>query len=488
MSRSTPEHRSIPEHRDAVRALLARTRPDDVARAVPLHAAAGRVLARDLLAPLALPPHTNSQMDGFAVRVADLAAAHRGEDVVLAVHDTRAAGAAPARHTPGTATAVMTGAVLPAGADAVVPVERVVPPRFDTSPVTVPAETARATREGTFVREAGSDVARGQVALPAGTVLGAAARGACAALGLTGEDTVTVHRGPRVLVVSGGDEVVPAGRPLPVGSVHDANGPLLEAWLRENGVEHVARLRVDDDPAAFVAALHDALAGSGAELVVTSGGISAGAFEVVRQGLEREGTGMWFGHVAVQPGGPQGCGLVRGVPVLCLPGNPVSTWVSCEAFVRPALADVWGCCPPARWSTAALDAPVQPLDSRTQLRRGTLLSTTPPRVALVGGASSHLMTAAARADVLVCIPPGARELPEGEPVAVLGLAGGVLPGVPAAAGPGEETAHEHHPPGPGRPGHPAPRADPDPAARRPGRAAPPPAGGGTGDTRPGGQR
>ena len=131
MSRTPSAHRTISEHRDAVRALLrcarARGREDDAARPVPLAAARGRVLAEDLVAPLDLPPHTNSQMDGFAVRVADLAPAHGAGQVTLPVHGTRAAGAAPAPHVPGTATAVMTGAVLPEGADAVIPVERVLP-------------------------------------------------------------------------------------------------------------------------------------------------------------------------------------------------------------------------------------------------------------------------------------------------------------------------------------------------------------------------
>ena len=209
--------RSLEAHQHELAELLSLTRPDDVVASRPLGRAGGRVLARDLLAPLDLPPETNSQMDGFAVRTADLVVLGPGGErapVELPVIGVRAAGAVPARHEPGTATAVMTGAVLPAGADAVIPVEHVHPPRFDAPVVTVAPETADATAPGTFVREAGSDVARGEVALPAGTVLGAAALGACAALGLTGEDPVTVQHGPRVLVVSGGDEVVPAGSPV----------------------------------------------------------------------------------------------------------------------------------------------------------------------------------------------------------------------------------------------------------------------------------
>ncbi|RLY94389.1 molybdopterin molybdenumtransferase MoeA [Kocuria tytonicola] len=433
--------RSMEQHRSALRELLARTRPDDAAALLRLDAAAGRILAGDLLAPLALPPETNSQMDGFAVCTADLRAPRVGGDAAAAplelpVVGISAAGSPPARHECGAATAVMTGAVLPEGADAVIPVERVHPPRFDTPVITVPAETAAATAPGTFVREAGSDVARGAVALPAGTVLGPAALGVCAALGLTGADTVLVRRGPRVLVVSGGDEVLPAGAPLRPGTVHDANGPLLRSWFESAGAESVTHLRVDDDVDAFTARLRCTVGEDHPDLVVTSGGISAGAFEVVRQALERIAADVWFGHVAVQPGGPQGCGTVLGVPVLCLPGNPVSTWVSCESFVRPALAAVWGCCAPPRWVEARLGETMTPLDGRTQLRRGILDtvggSDLPdgtgrvPRVSLVGGASSHLLTAAARADVLVRIPPGTDPLPVGTAVAVLPVAGGVV--------------------------------------------------------------
>ncbi|RKQ36954.1 molybdopterin molybdotransferase MoeA [Kocuria tytonis] len=427
--------RSIEAHQGELRALLARAAPDDATETVPLARAAGRVLARDLVAPLDLPPHTNAQMDGFAVRVSDLAAVPPDGGIDLPVTAIRAAGAAPAVHTAGAATAVMTGAVIPEGADAVVPVERVSPPRFDTPLVTVPGSVARDVAEGAFVRAAGSDVARGAVALPAGTLLGAAALGACAALGLTDTSPLPVRQPPRVVVVSGGDEIRPAGETLPPGAVHDANGPLLAAWLRAAGVDSVTRLGVDDDPDAFLARLGDVVARVRPHLVITSGGISAGAFEVVRLALGRAGREMWFGHVAVQPGGPQGCGTLLGVPVVCLPGNPVSTWVSCELFVRPALAAVWGCCEPPRWFTARLQEPVQPLPDRTQLRRGVLdHSDCPPRVSLAGGASSHLLTAAARADALVRIAPGAQQLPAGTPLAVLPVAGGPRAGAPVTAG------------------------------------------------------
>lgn len=430
--------RSIEDHASSVRAVLARGYDAADARVErPLARARGAVLARDVMAPIALPPFTNAQMDGFAVRTSDLAEAACGDgSITLPVSGTQAAGAAPSELLRGTAMAVMTGAALPRGSDAVIPVERVVPSSFDTARITVTAKIAAGIEPGTFVRAEGSDVERGSVALPAGTVLGAAALGACAALGLDGTATITVRRGPAVLVITGGDEVLAAGQPLSPGAIYDANGPLLASWLEDAGAHSVTTLSVTDDSAAFSRRLREAVDGAAPHLIVTSGGISAGAFEVVRVTLEREAH-MWFGHVAMQPGGPQGCGHYRGVPVLCLPGNPVSTWVSCEMFLRPALAEVWGCCAPPRWSTAVLAEPVGPLPGRTQLRRGVLENANDaarePAVRCEGGASSHLLMSAARANVLLRVPAGDQELPAGTRVQILPVSGGSI---------GQESASE----------------------------------------------
>ena len=423
--------RSIDDHAAAVCDALAHGYDAAVAGLeLPLARARGRVLARDLTAPISLPPFTNSQMDGFAVRSSEFRGTPDGEgNVTLPVSGTQAAGAAPSALAPGTAMAVMTGAALPAGADAVIPVERVTPSSFDTDRITVTAENAATIDPGTFVRAEGSDVERGSVALPAGTTLGPAALGACAALGLDGAATVTVRNGPAILVVTGGDEVLAAGQPLEPGAIYDANGPLLEAWLEEAGAFSVTTLSVTDDPEEFSRRLRKAVAGAAPHLIITSGGISAGAFEVVRVTLEREAQ-MWFGHVAMQPGGPQGLGVYRDVPVVCLPGNPVSTWVSCEMFLRPALADVWGCCTPPRWASAVLAEPVRGLPGRTQLRRGVLETTDDaarePVVRCVGGASSHLLMSAARANVLLRIPAGANELTSGTRVQILPVSGGAI--------------------------------------------------------------
>ena len=423
--------RSIEEHASSVRAVIARGYDAAAARLeVPLARARGAVLACDLLAPIALPSFTNSQMDGFAVRTAELRGPADGEgNLTVPVSGTQAAGAAPSALTPGTAVAVMTGAALPTGADAVVPVERVTPSSFETDRITMKAEIAAGIEPGTFVRAEGSDVERGSVALRAGTVLGPAALGACAALGLVGTATVTVRRGPSVLVVTGGDEVLAAGQPLRPGAIYDANGPLLESWLVEAGAASVTTLSVTDDPDEFSRRLRAAVDSAAPNLIVTSGGISAGAFEVVRVTLEREAE-MWFGHVAMQPGGPQGCGHYGEVPVICLPGNPVSTWVSCEMFLRPALAHVWGSCAPSRWASAVLAESVRGLPGRTQLRRGVLEpaddAAREPAVRCVGGASSHLLMSAARANVLLRIPAGDQEFPAGTRVHVLPVNGGAI--------------------------------------------------------------
>ena len=420
--------RSIEQHERAVRDLMADGARRPPAQRVVLDDASGRVLAEDVRAPLDLPALPNSQMDGFAVATADLEE-RAGGARTLRVAAIQPAGARPVAHTPGTATAVMTGAVLPGGADAVIPVERVEPATFDTPEITVTAAEAAETAPGRYVRPAGSDVTRGAVALPAGTLIGPAALGACAALGFTGSHPLPVRRGPHVLVISGGDEVVAPGEDLRPGTVYDANGALLAGWFAGAGAASVRRLRVNDNLGEFVDALERTVTGASPDLMVTSGGISAGAFEVVRVGLQRVAE-MWFGHVAVQPGGPQGCGSYRGIPVLCLPGNPVSTWVSCEIFVRPALADVWGCCGASQWFTAVLAEPVRQMPGRVQLRRGVLEAgpaagpALEPVVRCEGGPSSHLLMSAARATVLLRIPEGTGPLPSGTRVAVLPVTGG----------------------------------------------------------------
>lgn len=422
-----PDRRSVGDHAAAVRNLVAPalaaargagTETVEVA-ALLARAASGaapfpRVLARDTVAAVALPGFDNSQMDGYAVRAADLAGAGAGAPVELPVGAPVPAGTQPPPLDPGTAAPVMTGAPVPAGADAVVRIEDADPPRFpEPSPGPRPTAAVRfaaPVEAGTFVRRAGSDVAVGDRLLPAGTPVGGAQLGALVAAGVA---TVDLAPPPHVLLVSTGSELVPAGeRPGPA-QVHDANGAALTAALAAAGARVTHRV-VPDDPAALRRTLAEAPAD--VALVVTTGGVSAGAYEVVRQTLDD----AWFGHVAVQPGGPQGLGTVtlgtgRDVPLVAFPGNPVSAFVSFELFLRPVLARATGAEPGRRATGRAPLA--EPLDSPPalhQVRRGRLDDD--GRVRMVGGPGSHLLTHLAAATILVHVPPGVAHLAAGDPV------------------------------------------------------------------------
>ncbi|MDO5721327.1 MAG: molybdopterin molybdotransferase MoeA [Actinomycetaceae bacterium] len=370
---------------------------------LPLSQAAGRVCAEPVLAPQPSPLFNNSQMDGFALSAAHL----QMLPTRLKVGPTVAAGAdVDALYPNGLLDAVapvMTGARLPVGCVAVVPVERCVPGSFadaDREGVWVPA-----VAEGLFVRERGSDVAAGDLVLEAGARLDALA---LAALRGVGVERVPVWQRRRAVVCFGGAEVGGSGP----AQVPEVNGSLLSDLCATHGIEVVARVRTDDRVERLRADLRQALRLHRPDVVVTSGGISHGRFEVVRQLLEGEDV-AWFGHVAQQPGGPQGLAVFDSVPVVCLPGNPISTLVSFRLFVAP----VWGDLSP-RFShpvfgavSAFLDGPVEGLpDTRVQLRRAFLRADNHGSlvVSVLGGGSSHLLAQAASANALAWVEPGAR--------------------------------------------------------------------------------
>ncbi len=406
---------TVAAHRAAVHALLAPLRSAERVERLPLLAAQGRGLAADILAPLDLPPFANSQMDGFAIRSADVAGSDvGGSDVAgsagteLTVVAPVPAGAAPADLVPGTAAPIMTGAMMPPGADAVVPIEHAVPDSFPDP--AVPA-TVRlpATAAGTFIREAGSDIHAGEPALAAGTFLGPGQLGLLAALGLT---EVPVHRRLRVLLVTTGDEVVEPGRPLEVGKIYDSNGTLLESAMRQAGLE-VARTGISADrPEELVALLR--LHAPAVDLIVTTGGVSKGAYEVVRQAMA--GHEVYFTSVAMQPGGPQGIGTFDGVPVLGFPGNPVSCLVSFEMFLRPVLSELFGNPAPRPVVRARLAGALTSPGHKHQVRRGTL--SPDGTVRLEGGTGSHLVHALAHSNALVHVPAGTSALADGAEVEV----------------------------------------------------------------------
>lgn len=378
--------------------------------------ARGRVLAADIASPLPVPPFANSQMDGYAVRSADIAAASADHPVRLPIGPVRAAGDAAGTHRPGTATPVMTGAAIPAGADAVVPIEIVDPPRFlgiggsDGDPGAGVAFSAPVA-PGAFVREVGSDVTDGQLLLTAGTRLGPAQLAALAAVGLT---SARVRPRPRVLLVSTGHELRAPGEQLESGQIYDANTASLAASLLDTGADVACATAPDDADAllAIVAAHPDA------DLLITTGGVSAGAFEVVRDALEPRGVS--FGHVAMQPGGPQGAGMLRReglapLPVVAFPGNPVSALLSFEMFLRPLLRRAAGLRERREVRWLPLAHAIESPQGKHQIRRGMLRD---DGSVSVGAPGSHLLHDYARATVLVHVPSGIAALPAGAEVEV----------------------------------------------------------------------
>lgn len=389
----------VADHLARVESLLVPLR-SRTTETLPLLAALDRVTAAEIVSPIALPPFRNSQMDGYAVRAADVAEVPVTLPVVREI--AAAAGDAGALE-PGTSIRIMTGAPIPAGADAVVPVE-------DTASAVEPVETVTITRAravGEYVREAGSDLAAGAVLLPAGQRLASRHLAALAAAGL---DTVEVLTQVRVAVISTGSELVAPGEPLGPGQIPDANGVALAAAVRAAGAQLDAQGRVFDD-AATLAAVFDEAIGAGAELLLTSGGISMGEHEVVRELLEP--LGAHVDVLAMQPGGPQALATYRGVPVVCFPGNPVSSQLSFELFVAPLLRELAGM-PPRRTETRRLAHAVTSAAGRRQFLRGTRID--PDRVATVSGPGSHLVAALAASDVIIDVPADVVDLAEGDPV------------------------------------------------------------------------
>ena len=308
----------------------------------------GRVLAEDVTAVVPVPPWTNSAMDGYAVRAKDTTGACPQTPVVLPVNGDVPAGAAPRPLVAGTAQRIMTGAMLPRGADAVVKVE-------DTDqapgphPIPARVEIRTAASPGLNVRRAGENVAAGDPVMAAGTRLSAAAISALASVGL---GSVLVRPQVRVAVVSTGAELRDAGQALEPGTIPDSNSLLLAGLVAEQGAACTSVARSGDTADALAEVLRQAAAG--ADLIVTSGGVSAGAFDPLTmlaqtqaQRGEEAPVHLDFVKVAMQPGKPQGHGWVladdgRRVPIICLPGNPVSVLVSFTTIVAPALARLAG--------------------------------------------------------------------------------------------------------------------------------------------------
>ncbi|HET6166673.1 MAG TPA: gephyrin-like molybdotransferase Glp [Marmoricola sp.] len=377
----------------------------------PLLETLGLPAVTDIVSPLSLPIFDNSAMDGYAVVFRDVAEATPERPVHLPVVGEIAAGQTKIfAMSPGTAVRIMTGAPVPTGCNAVVPVE-------DTDDGVAKVLINRAPTEGQHIRKAGEDIREGDVVLRAGERLDARRVGLLASVGI---GRVSTRPRPRVVIMSTGSELVEPGEQLARDSIFDANSYLLAAAARHAGAIAYRVSASPDDPEAFSEALSDQLVR--ADVVVTSGGVSKGTHDVVKEALSTLGT-VRFREVAMQPGKPQGFGVIGedGTPIFTLPGNPVSAYISFELFVVPALRKMMGLLPFNRTLVRArITTDVTSLPGRRQFLRGLF----EPRVGgsvvtPVGGAGSHLMGGLSQANALIVLAEDVTEVTADSDVPVL---------------------------------------------------------------------
>ncbi|WP_340378263.1 gephyrin-like molybdotransferase Glp [Streptomyces sp. SS7] len=423
---------SVDEHLEDILATVRPLEPIEL----QLPDAQGCVLVEDVTVALSLPPFDNSSMDGYAVRVADVAGASEEFPAALEVVGDVAAGqAADLLYVgPGQAARIMTGAPLPHGAETVVPVEWT-DGGLGEGPVTgmrarslAPEQTSghvrvyRPAEARAHVRAKGSDVQAGDRALDAGTVLGPPQIALLAAIG---RGTVRVRPRPRVVVLSTGSELVQPGEELGAGQIYDSNSFALTAAARDAGAIAYRVGAVADDAETLRSTIEDQLVR--ADLLVTTGGVSVGAYDVVKEALshvgdeDEAGSGIEFRTLAMQPGKPQGFGSIGPdhIPLLALPGNPVSSYVSFELFVRPAIRTLMGLEDVHRPTTRArlaADKAIRSPKGRRQFLRATCADGT---VRPVGGAGSHLVAALAHADALIVVPEDVESVEPGAEVEVV---------------------------------------------------------------------
>jgi len=388
--------------------------------AVPLDAALGRVLAEDVTSAIAVPPFDSSGMDGYA-----LVAGRGGELEVIG--EARAGHPFAGSVAPGSAVRISTGALVPEGADAVVPVERTAAVKPDGieagvrlmhdmaahgghDRISVP-ETTR----GANIRRAGEDIPINAVVLRAGARLGPAELGVAASVGRA---QVSCSLRPRVAVLITGDELTPPGEPLGPGRIYGSNGFALAAQVERAGAVVSGRSTVPDDPDGTRAAIAQAL--DAADVVLVSGGVSVGPHDHVKPALQELGVEERFWGVRLRPGKPTWFGTRDGTLAFGLPGNPVSAMVTFQLFARPALAALQGAAPEAPRLTARLDAAIRRNPQREQAIRVRLLQSEngPTARPTTGAQGSHVLTSMLGADALALIAPGDGELAAGDRVEV----------------------------------------------------------------------
>ncbi len=388
---------------------------------VSLETALGRVLASPIVAGIDLPPFAHSSMDGFAVRAADVASATPETPVRLAVSGDIAAGADNLPELePGTAIRIMTGGPIPKGADCVVPVEatgEIGPMAGAELPMSI--QVLRASHPKQYVRPSGLDVTRGQEVLKAGHRLRPQDLGLLASLGVAEPNVV---RRPRVAVLSTGDELVPVEAPLGPGKIRDSNGVTIRSFVRRVGGLALQLAIAADTPESVLARLNQA-AEQGADLILSTAGVSMGAYDFVRSVLEAHGN-LGFWRVNIRPGKPLAFGSFAGIPFLGLPGNPVSAWVTFTVFVWPLIERLEGAQGPVRWQIEAiLDEEVTSDGRESYLRTRVRLINGEYHAVLTGSQDLGVMTSLVSANALAIVPAGTTHLPAGARAQVWMLGG-----------------------------------------------------------------
>ena len=379
----------------------------------PLLEALGLPASEQVVSPIDLPSFDNSAMDGYAVCFDDVAGATEEQPVHLPVVGEVAAGQTHLfALSPGTAVRIMTGAPVPQGADTIIPVEAT-----DGGVATVRINEAPGI--GRHIRHRAEDVQAGDVLLDEGTVLGPRQLGLLASVGRA---QVSARPRPRVVIMSTGSELREPGTQLGHDSIYDANSYMIAAAARQAGAIAYRVGIVSDDPQEFADALSDQLVR--ADIVVTSGGVSKGQYDVVKEVLSALGT-VAFGEVAMQPGKPQGFGFVGedATPIFTLPGNPVSSYVSFEVFVAPAIRRMLGRTPYRRPLVRALcDQTFSSAPGKRQFVRGSFeIDSGGAHVAPVGGHGSHLLGNLSDANALIVVPEDATRVEAGSMVQVMVL-------------------------------------------------------------------
>ncbi|NMB88970.1 MAG: molybdopterin molybdotransferase MoeA [Chloroflexi bacterium] len=381
---------------------------------IPLEQAAGRILCADVSVHEDLPAFASSSMDGFAVRATDVASAGPDQGVPLQVAGDIPAGSQPTfRVGAGQAARIMTGAPMPAGADAVIPIEDT-DQSIHAGVSDLPGQVIvfRRVRPGEYVRPAGQDLRRGTTVLPAGRQIKPQDLGLLSILGLT---AVPVYELPRVALMSSGNELATPGEMLKPGQIRDANTYSLGALIQNSGARLIHLGIARDDPRQ-IQDLLDSAVSQGADLIITSAGVSVGAYDYVRQIIEKDGR-LTFWRVNMRPGKPLAFGAYRQVTLIGLPGNPVSAFIGYLVFGQPAVRRLAGLPPAGRRRAQAILAHDVESDGRESYLRAEITSQDGRLTArLTGHQGSGNLYSLVQANALLIVPSGVKSLPAGTQV------------------------------------------------------------------------